>query len=98
MPEEGACWLVGPAPSGAWSGQAGKLACRQLGNWLFVAARDGLAVVDRTTGQTLRYLGGWRSPAAPAAASGGATVDSELRTAFTALLGALAEAGIFAAE
>ncbi len=94
-PADGTCWLVGPAPDGAWTGQAGKLACRQLGNWLFVAPRDGLAVLNRADGQVIRYLGGWSTPAAPALPTGGATVDAELRAAFAALLDALADAHIF---
>lgn len=94
-PADGTCWLVGPAPDGAWTGQAGKLACRQLGNWLFVAPRDGLAVLNRADGQVIRYLDGWSTPAAPALPTGGATVDAELRAAFAALLDALADAHIF---
>lgn len=96
-PDEGQCWLTGPAPGGEWAGQAGKIACRQLGNWLFVDPRDGLALLNRATGQTLRFHGGWIAPAAPAMPSAGTTVDSEVRAALADLLGALTEAGIFAA-
>lgn len=97
-PAEGEAWLVGPAPTGTWAGQAGKLACRQLGNWLFVAPHDGLSLLDRSTGQTKRYFSGWIAPEAPAAPMGGTTVDSEMRAAFAALVGALQEAGIFSAS
>lgn len=96
-PEDGACWLVGSAPTGAWAGEAGKLACRQLGNWLFLAPREGLAVLNSATGQVMRFIGGrLAAPEAPTTPAGGATIDNELRAAFAALLGALTEAGIFA--
>lgn len=94
-PADGACWLVGTAPTGAWSGQAGKLACRQLGNWLFIPPRDGLSVLNRANGQVLRYRGGWIAPAIPVPPTGGTVIDSELRTAFGILLEALVGAGIF---
>lgn len=96
-PDDGVCWLVGSSPTGAWADEAGKLACRQLGNWLFLVPRDGLSVLNRATGQIIRRVGGtWIAPTAPAAPTGGTTVDSELRTAFTGLVAALSIAGIFA--
>lgn len=97
-PADGMNWLVGTTPSGAWAGQAGKLACRQLGNWLFATPSDGLEVLDRSTGQTIRFFGGWIAPETPALPSGGATVDTEMRAAFAALITALEEAGIFSSS
>lgn len=96
-PADGACWLVGGAPTGAWSGQAGKLACRQQGVWLFVTPRNGLRVFDRATEQTLLYNGGWTAPATPALPSGGATIDAEARAAIGVLIDRLRAAGIFSA-
>jgi hypothetical protein len=93
-PTDGTAWLVGAAPSGDWTGQAGMLALRQLGNWLFVAPRDGLRVLDRSTGQEIRYAGTWLAPMAPAAPSGGATVDAEARAALSNLIDRLIDAGI----
>jgi hypothetical protein len=96
-PQDGACWLVGEAPAGAWADQAGKLACRQLGNWLFISPRDGLTVLNGASGQIMRFAqGGWAAPVAPIPPAGGTTIDSELRIAFSTLLGALSAAGIFA--
>lgn len=96
-PEDGACWLVGSAPTGDWTGQADKLACRQLGNWLFLTPGEGLSVSNSANGQVMRFIGGsWAAPTPPTVPAGGATIDSELRTAFAALLDALAAAGIFA--
>lgn len=40
-PLEGQAWSLGAAPTGAWSGQAGKIATWRGGGWLFVALREG---------------------------------------------------------
>lgn len=94
-PVEGTNWLVAASPTGTWAGQEGKIACRQAGNWLFVAPRDGMRLLDKSSGQERRYAGGWLAPAAPAAPSGGSTIDGEARTAISALVAALRTAGVF---
>ena len=94
-PIDGECWLVGSAPTGAWDGEAGRIACRQQGNWLYISPRDGMRLLDRDSGQERRYRSGWLAPEAPVAPSGGATVDAEARTAIVALIECLREAGIF---
>lgn len=94
-PVEGQSWLVGGSPTGDWAGQAGKIASRQGGQWLFTPARDGMKVLDRATGQERRYHGGWKGPAAPSAPSGGATVDAEARAAIAELVAKLREAWVF---
>lgn len=94
-PVNGQAWLVGSSPSGAWTGQAGKIAFHQSGNWIFAAPRDGMRILDRTTGQEKRYHSGWQAPTAPAAPAGGSTVDVEARAALAALIAKLREAGIF---
>ena len=96
-PAEGETWLVGGAPTGAWVDHAGKLASFQAGAWLFVSPRDGMKVLERPTGQDIRFVGGWQRPVAPAAPSGGTTVDAEARTAIAALVAALEAGGFFAA-
>lgn len=95
-PADGQAWLVGPGASGEWSGQTGKIASRQAGNWLFLAPRDGMRLLNRSSGQEMRYANGWLAPARPPAPSGGTTIDSESRTAIAALLACLTEAGIIA--
>ena len=97
-PSDGANWLVGIAPTGAWLGMAGKIACRQSGNWLFVAPRDGLRILNRATGQEIRFLTTWRVPLKPAEPTGGATVDTQARGAIHNLMESLELAGIFAAD
>jgi len=94
-PVDGTNWLVGTSATGAWAGNDGKIACRQAGNWLYVTASDGMRVLDRSIGQERLYRSGWQVPAVPAAPSGGSTVDTESRTAITALIAALRQAGIF---
>lgn len=43
-PANGTVWLINTAPTGEWAGQAGKLACRQDGMWVFVSPKDGMSV------------------------------------------------------
>jgi len=97
FPADGECWLAGGTPTGAWDGHAGELACYEAGTWLFVAPRDGMRLLDRSTGQVKLYRGGWNAPSAPAAPAGGSTVDAQARAAIAALLDVLAEAGILPA-
>jgi len=97
VPAEGETWLVGNTPTGAWADRAGELASLQAGTWVFVTPRDGIRVLDKSTGQEIRYVGGWQRPVAPAAPSGGVTVDAEARTAIAELVAALADGGFFAA-
>jgi hypothetical protein len=94
-PVEGEAWLVASGATGDWIGEDGKLASRQMGNWLFTAPRDGMRLFDRATGQMLLYRGGWQRPATPSLPSGGSVIDTEARTAIADLVTALAAAGIF---
>lgn len=43
-PAPGQCWIVGTAPTGAWSGQADALAAWTDGGWRFVAPFAGMTV------------------------------------------------------
>jgi len=97
-PVDGQNWLVGSAPTGAWVGQNGKIAMRQLGQWLFASASDGVQVLNKATGQRIgRIAGAWRTPAAPAAPSGGSVIDAEARSALSSLVTALKSAGVLPA-
>jgi hypothetical protein len=42
-PLPGQCWIVGVAPSGAWTGRGGALAGWTAGGWRFLAAADGMS-------------------------------------------------------
>lgn len=94
-PVDGESWLVGPAASGEWAGRDGAIAFRQAGNWLFVLPRDGLRLLDRSTGQERRFLGEWKIPSAAAEPIGGTTVDAQARVAISQLIAALKVAGIY---
>lgn len=93
-PLEGQAWLVGPAPTGAWQGQAGALAAFAAGTWLFIAPHDGMQVFDKSAAQYARFSGTWQRATAPAAPTGGTVVDSAARAAIVQLIEALASAGI----
>lgn len=95
-PIEGSAWIVGQSPVGDWSGLAGKLACRVAGQWVFVTPQDGMRIMNRLTGQTMRRLSGtWLVPAAPNSPSGGSVVDAEARSVLNALIQRLRDAGVF---
>lgn len=96
-PAVGACFLVGPAPQGAWAGHAHALAGWFEGGWRFVAAVEGLRVVDRASRSIGTFVAGaWEfgpllgGPlAAVAAPIGGGIVDVEARAAIAAILARL---------
>lgn len=97
-PSEGTNWLVGTSASGGWSGQDSKIACFQEGNWIFVTPRDGMRLLDRSTGQTITFLGQWQRPVTPELPTGGSVVDDIARTAIGNLVAALKTAGILASS
>lgn len=97
-PADGLCWLVAASASGDWAGHSGQIAARQAGNWLFFMPRDGMRLLNRATGQEIRYRAGWKDPARPAAPAGGSVIDTEARAAIAALGAALVEAGILRAS
>lgn len=93
-PQEGQSWLVASGASGLWAGHVGELASFQQGQWLFQSPRDGLRLFNRATGQELVFFGSWKTPAKPAAPAGGTVIDTQARTAITALIDSLVSAGI----
>ncbi|WP_033074778.1 DUF2793 domain-containing protein [Sphingopyxis sp. MWB1] len=98
-PQEGQCWLVGAMPDGAWSGEAHVLALWSAGGWRFLRPREGMRLIRLSDRGLLRFEGGLWSPPEPIAApSGGAVIDSEARTAISALIGLLAAHGILIPE
>lgn len=61
-PAEGACWVVGSAPTGAWAGHADAIAGWTGGGWRFVAPREGMSVWNRSAREPIRFDGGgWQS-------------------------------------
>ncbi|QJU57537.1 DUF2793 domain-containing protein [Sphingomonas sp. AP4-R1] len=43
MPAPGQAWIVGPAPTGDWAGQADAVAIWTAGGWRFAPAKEGMA-------------------------------------------------------
>jgi hypothetical protein len=65
QPEEGQVWALGPAPTGAWAGQAGSLAAFVNEAWLFVAPGEGWRALDTSDGRLYRRAGTEWVPLAP---------------------------------
>lgn len=60
-PPEGACYIVGATPQGAWLGHASALAGFTAGGWRFVEATEGLSAVDKVTGNSAIFrAGAWQ--------------------------------------
>lgn len=79
-PLPGQCYLVGDAPTGAWSGYAGTIAGFTEGGWRFTPPPEGAQLLDRTTGETtVRRDGAWES---------GIVRASEVRVGDVPVLGA----------
>lgn len=57
-PELGACWIVGDAPGGAWTGCAGMLAGWTSGGWRFVTPIDGMQIWLNEAGEFLQFSNG----------------------------------------
>jgi hypothetical protein len=65
-PSEGQRFAVGGAPTGAWSGRAGQIACFQDGGWLFAAPRTGYLAYFKDSGVLKIFTGsGWQRPPLP---------------------------------
>jgi hypothetical protein len=56
-PEEGQCWIIGAAATGAWAGPAGRLAMWSEGGWRFVAPAAGMCVWDKAEAVPRRWSG-----------------------------------------
>lgn len=94
-PLTGQCWIVGPEPTGAWSGRAHAMAAWTGGGWRFVAPTSGMKVFDRAVGAYRHFDGQWQMPSAPPLPEGGETVDEQARAVLSNLVAALISAGVF---
>jgi hypothetical protein len=96
-PAAGQSWAIGNAPTGAWLGQAGRLAIATVGGWRFCAVPDGFVIKQGVAGTQWRRVGsGWAPAASVSPPTGGTVSDSEARAALTALIAALVEQGLLA--
>jgi hypothetical protein len=57
-PAIGSCYLVAAGPTGAWTGQALKLAAYSSGGWRFIAPRDGMVAYVKSNGSIALYHDG----------------------------------------
>lgn len=61
-PADGDAYLIGTAPTGAWSGSANQIAACLDGTWRFYAPYDGLKAFVMSTATLIVYQGGtWRA-------------------------------------
>ena len=96
-PADGDAWILGAAPTGAWTGRPGALAGWTAGGRRFVAPREGLWIWSTADRCAAVYdNGGWRLSATPGPRTsaignpvGGAVVDVEARATLGAVLLAL---------
>jgi hypothetical protein len=94
-PAAGQCWIVGSGAAGDFAGHTDRIAAWTEGGWRFFAPREGIRAYDLAVGAHRIYAGSsWRLVASPASPSGGSVIDSEARTAISAILTALRNAGI----
>ena len=57
-PVIGSCYIVAASPTGAWAGQAQKLAAYTSGGWRFIAPREGMSALVATSGVTAAFRSG----------------------------------------
>ncbi|KQN19389.1 hypothetical protein ASE86_12940 [Sphingomonas sp. Leaf33] len=97
-PATGACWIVGPVPTGAWAGQANAIAGWTIGGWRFVPPHSGFSVHVAPLGRQATFRSGtWsiqREPGAIVAPSAGDVIDTQARTAIRAILDVLRDQGL----
>jgi hypothetical protein len=74
-PADGQCWIVGSSPTGAWAGQANKLAQRIGGAWAFHTPFVGLVVFDAATLARRVWNGGIWALLAPRLLEASTTYD-----------------------
>lgn len=68
-PRAGKSWIVGPAPTGEWAGQADAVASWGDGGWRFVTAVDGMCFwIMSAQLWTRRIAGAWSTGALPVSA------------------------------
>lgn len=96
-PGDGQAWLVATSPTGEWAGKAGQIAYCENGAWRYAVPCDGMRVLNRSTGQELRFFVTWQKPVAPAEPSGGSVVDVQARSAILSLVTALRATGVLPA-
>lgn len=94
-PSAGMAWIVGAAPTGAFTGKVGQIAGWTEGGWRFVQPSEGMRSFDQEVAAFRQYSGGWTLVSAPDLPVGGAFVDVQARACLTELIEVLEQIGIF---
>ncbi len=81
-PTNGQRWIVGPAASGDWTGQTGRIAAWLDNAWMVVPPQDGWIAWDRATARALVYLGATNAWEPMVASGGGSSGPEFADTAF----------------
>lgn len=59
-PAEGQCWIIGAAPTGAWTSRPHQLAMWTEGGWRFVVPAVGMEIWNKAEALPMRWTGaGW---------------------------------------
>ena len=80
-PALGESWIVAGSPTGAWSGQAGKVAA-WYSAWVFLAPAEGWLAYDRGADEFVRYSGSAWAVELGRATGWGAPTGTATRTTF----------------
>jgi Protein of unknown function (DUF2793) len=85
--DAGKCWIIGPAPTGLWSGQDGKIGCWTGSGWRFLNAVSGMRVRNAATNCDIVRTGSyWTTAPAIADPVAGSVIDVEARALLSTLL------------
>jgi hypothetical protein len=92
--QAGSCWLIGASPTSVWQNKAGQIACWTGGSWRYLAPVEGMVLRNKASGIDLTYTNAsWMAPSAIANPTGGSVVDTQARTAISAILTLLRTTG-----
>jgi hypothetical protein len=58
-PADGVQYIIGPSPTGAWAGNAGKLTIAKNNAWIIVTPLEGWTAYDKNLNTGYVYNGGW---------------------------------------
>jgi len=88
-PANGVAYIVGPSPTGAWSGHTGHIAVWEISAWAFYAPQKGWTAFDQALNVTFVFNGAWLSQASgydqitDAVANGSSTIGASGSGAYT---------------
>lgn len=87
LPEEGDCWLVGPAAVSGWSGKSDQIAGWSAGGWHFIKPQKSMKIIVLSDHSSAIYHdASWQFVAPVNAPAGGVTIDLEARSAIDSIL------------